>query len=101
MQCQNNKTTDKTMKKITTAITFAKRTTEKAATMADYKVRNRKNRMMREIARDLNRGRGYVIASAVEMSDAGELIAHNNGRRIIWAVGYNNFYKELQFIPIR
>lgn len=89
------------MKKISTAVNFAKHTTEKAATMADYKVRKRKNRMMREIARDLNRGRGYVIASAVEMSDAGELIVHNNGRRMIWAVGYNNFCKELQFMPIR
>lgn len=53
---------------LTNRVNIAKRLTAETATIKDWRIRNKHNRAMREIARELTAGKGYIIASVKELT---------------------------------
>ncbi len=87
-------------------VRIAQTWTARSAEIKDYKVRRKRNRIMRDIAREWTAGRGYRIATPRQMrTDYRALFlsvpgAPDNDRLFIWAIHYNEFRKELQFTAI-
>lgn len=52
---------------LTNRVNIAKRMTSETAALKDWRIRNKHNRAMREIARELTAGKGYIIASVKEL----------------------------------
>ena len=76
----------------TSRINIAKRMTASTAALKDWRIRNTHNRAMREIARQLTAGKGYIIASVRELKQRyGELChyevtAPGADKKKIWAI---------------
>lgn len=77
---------------ISKKITIARKITSLTANAKDWRIRNKYNRAMREVARDLTAGKGYIIASARDLSVRyGDLFHHeataaDADKKYIWAV---------------
>ena len=77
---------------LTDRVNMAKRITASTAALKDWRVRSKHNRAMREIARQLTAGKGYIIASVKELKQRyGELChyevtAPGSDRKTIWAI---------------
>ena len=77
---------------LTSRINIAKRMTASTAALKDWRIRNKHNRAMREIARQLTAGKGYIIASVRELKQRyGELChyevtAPGADKKKIWAI---------------
>lgn len=89
--------------------TAAKRVTASTANMKPYKIRTKHNRAMMEIAKELTNGKGYIIASVVEMAERyGKLFDFNpgapeNDKLRVWAIidSWNRCGTiKLKFAPI-
>nr|DAE32977.1 MAG TPA: hypothetical protein [virus sp. ctoYX9] len=77
---------------LTNRVNIAKRITANTAAIKDWRVRNKHNRALREIARQLTAGKGYIIASVRELKQRyGELCLYEVAgpgadRKTIWAI---------------
>ena len=84
-------------------VEVAKKQTLISSEMKDWKIRNKHNRRMREIARELvKKNGGYVIGTPAEVK---ETYGVNVGgledpRKFVWGIDWNNVWKQLQFAPI-
>lgn len=84
-------------------VEVAKKQTLISSEMKDWKIRNKHNRRMREIARELvKKNGGYVIGTPAEVT---ETYGVNVGgledpRKFVWGIDWNNVWKQLQFAPI-
>ena len=86
---------------ITKRVAFAKALTRRSAEMKDWQIRNKKNKKMREIARQLvQKNGGYIIAYPSEISEKYGGYHGNNNRKLIWCIHWNSMWKELQFTAI-
>lgn len=91
---------------LTKRVNIAKRMTEETANMKDWQVRNRHNRAMREIARGISDGKGYIIASVRELTQKyGNLchydtIATGADAKHVWGLQMNEIYRKIQFVAI-
>lgn len=87
-------------------IETAKRLTAKTAMIKDWRIRNRHNRAMREIARGLTAGKGYVIASPRELSEiypdfyGCDTAAQDSDVKMIWGLDVNSVWRKIQFVSI-
>lgn len=92
-------------------IDCAKNLTEKAANVKDWRIRNKYDREMREIARDLNGKRGYLLATVDELKAKypGKITVgkceEDASRKILWGITYNAYVwagnHHFSFVPIR
>jgi hypothetical protein len=68
---------------------FAAAMTKKAAEVKDYRL-NKEGKRMREIARELVSGKGYIIATASEMrakyGDRKEFGEHDDPKPAVWGI---------------
>lgn len=91
---------------LTNRVNIARRMTADTAALKDWRVRNRKNRSMRGIARELTAGKGYIIASVKDLSSKyGTLChyspdAHGAGKKRVWGLKMNKIHREIQFVAI-
>lgn len=91
---------------LTNRVNIAKAITAETASLKDWKIRNSHNRKMREIARDLTSGKGYIIATARELkAKYGDLChyqadASDSDRKRIWSLGMNGIYNKILFTSI-
>lgn len=75
--------------------------TTRAANMKDYKVRSKRNRAMRELARELLKGAGFIVATGDELKAKYPNFFKGHGaEKFIWAVYYNSVWNRLDFAPI-
>lgn len=85
---------------------IAKSLTGKAASMKDWRIRNKRNRAMREIAREWVAGKGYLIGSVIDLkAKYGDLCHYESSapganEKRIWAISLNQLWKKLQFVAI-
>ena len=91
---------------LTNRVNIAKRMTADTAALKDWRVRNKKNRSMRGIARDLTGGKGYIIASANELVEKYGTLCHYSpdapgaGKKRVWGLRMNEVHREIQFVAI-
>lgn len=77
---------------LTNRVNIARRMTASTAALKDWRIRNKHNRAMREIARQLTAGKGYIIASVRELKQRyGELChyevtAPGADKKKIWTI---------------
>lgn len=87
-------------------IEVARLRTSKTANMEDWRIRNKRNRAMREIAREWMSGKGYIIASVKDLSAKYgdlchyEVSAPSADDKRVWSIGDNSIWRKLQFIAI-
>ncbi len=92
------------LKKITLSerIAIAKRLTEKATQIKNWKLRRNSDKQLKELAQELNNGKGYIIASAKELTNKypGLINSHDTSRHV-WAIGeLATGLQRLAFMPI-
>lgn len=92
------------------AITLSKRIevarlrTSKTANMKDWRIRNKHNRAMREIAREWIGGKGYIIASVKGLSAKYgdlcryEVSAPGADEKRVWGISFNIIHKRIHFV---
>lgn len=82
-------------------IRFAKRKTAESAALKDWRVRNKRNYAMREIAREITNGKGYIIATVDELRTKYGSLCHyetaTDTQKQIWGICWNDFYGNLYF----
>lgn len=87
------------------SINLAKALTRASANVKDWLVTNRHDRQMREIARDLNNGKGYIIATPAELANRYPGLYENfstTTHKIIWAVDFFGWRgQKYSFLPVR
>lgn len=87
-------------------VNIAKRMTANTAALKDWRIRNKHNITMREIARELTAGKGYVIASVKELSDKYGTLCHYSPdspeayKKRVWGLRMNEIHREIQFVSI-
>lgn len=86
-------------------VSIAKNFCAKTANMKDWQVRNKHNRAMREIARELMRGKGYIVATSQEMEAMYGQLFHVAGacldqKKCVWGLDYNDIFNKIQFVKI-
>jgi len=84
-------------------INIAKRITAESASIKDWKLRRKSDRKLKELAGELVAGKGYIIASAKELSTRYPdlMAASNDTRRHVWGIGKIIIgLQRLGFIPI-
>ena len=90
---------------IKSAIEIARRNTERAANTKDYLCRRKRDRKFRELARELTSGKGYILATEVELQERYPELVYwkplDAKTKVIWAITYNNVWKDMGFCPIR
>ena len=85
----------------------AARFTRQAADTKDWRLRRKHDRKMKEIAKALTEGRGYIIATDKELAQIYPgLFRGTTGeesKRMIWAVYFSQFAigDKMSFVPIR
>lgn len=83
------------------AIEIAKKLTARTAEMKDWRIRNKYNRKMRQIARDLvELNGGYIIATPAELQAIYDVQVGKGDERFVWGIDMNSVWKKLQFSPI-
>lgn len=91
---------------LTNRVNIAKRMTADTAALKDWRIRNKHNRSMREIALELTAGKGYVIASVNELSEKyGTLChyspdAHGAYEKRVWGLKMNVICRKILFVSI-
>lgn len=91
---------------LTHRVNIAKALTGRAATLKDWRIRNKHNKAMREVARELTAGKGYFIGSVVELkAKYGDLCNYETtapgaDKKCVWAIDHNAIWNKLQFIAI-
>lgn len=84
----------------------AKSLTDKTAALKDWRVRNKHNRAMREIAREWMNGKGYFIGSVIELKNKyGDLCHYETAapgadKKCVWAVLAPIRYGKILFAAI-
>lgn len=92
--------------RLSTRVTWAKRVTEETANMKDWRVRNRHNRAMREIARELTAGKGHIIASVKELAAKYGTLCHYEAtapgadEKHVWGLQMNIIWHRIEFTAI-
>lgn len=92
--------------KLTNRVNIAKLLTAEVAALKDWRVRNKRNRQMREIAREIAGGKGYIIASVQELAQKYGNLCHYEttapgaDRRRVWGLQMNDVYNRIQFVGI-
>lgn len=78
---------------LTGFVNAAKVSTSKVANLKDYQVRNKNLRAKRELARELANGKGYIIATAKEISDRYNLgwnvVKEDLNKKRVWGLCYS------------
>lgn len=91
---------------LTTRVNIAKRMTANTAAMKDWRIRNKHNRAMREIARELIAGKGYIIASVRELAEKYGNLCHYEitvpgaDVKYAWGLQMNILWHKIQFVAI-
>lgn len=91
---------------LTNRVNIAKRMTANAAALKDWRIRNKHNRAMREIARELTAGKGYLIATVKELAAKYGTLCHYEtaapGADIkrVWGLQMNSIGRKIQFVAI-
>lgn len=84
-------------------VAIAKNFCAKTANMKDWQVRNNHNRAMREIARELIRGKGYIIATEEEMNEKYGYPCDKkcqDKKKHIYSLCYNSIFNKIGFVSI-
>lgn len=87
-------------------VNIAKKMNNETATIKDWRIRNRHNRAMREIARQLSADKGYMIATVKELKAMyGDLCdyeanASNADVKNVWALQMDILSNQIQFVAI-
>jgi hypothetical protein len=80
--------------------------TAETANLKDWRVHNRHNRAMREIAREISGGKGYIIASVKELAQKYGCMCHYEttapgaDAKRVWGLQMNEIYRKIQFVAI-
>lgn len=91
---------------LTNRVNIAKRMTSETAALKDWQIRNRHNREMREIARELVAGKGYIIASVEELAAKYGKLCHYDttapgaDAKQVWGLQMNGICRKIQFMTI-
>ena len=88
---------------ISKRIEIARNLTVATANIKDYKIRNKHNRQMRELARELIAGKGYIIASTRELKEKYGDLSHYDvisDDKDIWGISMNFSNRKLLFVAI-
>lgn len=78
-------------------IRSAKAATAETASLKDWRI-NRHNRSMREAARQLASGKGYMIATDAAAHDIDTRITPSDRVRV-WGFIWNHIYKRIHLVP--
>lgn len=91
---------------LTNRVNIAKRMTANAAALKDWRIRNKHNRAMREIARELTAGKGYLIATVKELAAKYGPLCHYEtaapgaDEKHVWGLQMNIVWHKIQFVAI-
>ena len=88
---------------ISKRIEIARNLTAATASLKDYKIRNKHNRQMRELARELMSDKGYIIASTRELKEKYGDLSHYDvisDDKDIWGISMNFSNRKLLFVAI-
>lgn len=91
---------------LTNRVNIAKRMTANTAALKDWRIRNKHNRAMREIARELTAGKGYLIATVKELAAKYGTLCHYDTTapgadvKHIWGLQMNEICRKIQFVAI-
>ena len=91
---------------LTNRVNIAKRMTAETATIKDWRIRNKHNRAMHEMARELTAGKGYIIASVRELAEKYGKLCHYEttapgaDKKHIWGLQMNSIWHKIQFVAI-
>lgn len=91
---------------LTNRVNIAKRMTAETAALKDWRIRNKHNRAMREIARELTTGKGYLIASVKELAAKYGKLCHyettapGSDVKRVWGLQMNGIWHKIQFVAI-
>lgn len=91
---------------LTNRVNIAKRMTANAAALKDWRIRNKHNRAMREIARELTAGKGYIIATVKELAAKYGTLCHYETAapeadiKRVWGLQMNIVCRKIQFVAI-
>lgn len=92
--------------RLSTRVKIAKQLTSNTADLKDWRIRNKHNREMRDIARILTQDKGYIIATPKEMSDKYRKLflfdpcAPDQDKRFEWALQMNAIWRKIEFVPV-
>ena len=102
------------MMTLTQAIELAKKITNRAAGTKDWRLTNKRDRGMKDLAVELSQGKGYILASPKSIAErypqfVGPYFAGgpDAGRTFVWAIDatYANRLsfrrRTLSFVPVR
>lgn len=76
------------------SINGAKYLTARVANLKDYKVRTKRLRALRELARELTTGKGYIIATCNELNQrygylmTDSMSTEDNDKKHVWHLNY-------------
>lgn len=91
---------------LTNRVNIAKRMTAETAALKDWRIRNKHNRAMREIARELTSGKGYLIATVKELAAKYGTLCHYEttapgaDETRVWGLQMNIVWRKIQFVAI-
>lgn len=91
---------------LTTRVNIAKQMTMNTAAMKDWRIKNKHNHAMREIARKLIDGKGYIIASIRELAEKYGNLCHyeitipDADMKYVWGLQMNSIWHKIQFTAI-
>ena len=88
---------------ISKRIEIARNLTAATASLKDYKIRNKHNRQMRELARELMSGKGYIIASTRELKEKYGDLSHYDvisDDKDIWGISMSLSDRKILFVAI-
>lgn len=89
-------------------IDYAISLTRTATEAKDWQLRSKRNLKLREIAKEMISGKGYILADYAKMKemfpDTFSLKNHNDTTTYIWAIKFgrnvNNWRYEIGFVPV-
>lgn len=91
---------------LTNRVNIAKRMTADTAALKDWRIRNKHNRAMREIAWELTAGKGYLIATVKELTAKYGALCHHEttapgaDEKSVWGLQMNSVWHKIQFVAI-
>lgn len=92
--------------RMTRRIEIARNMTADTAALKDWRVRNKHNRAMRQIARGLTADKGYIIATVRELAERyGTLCQYEKNasgadEKRVWGLHMNDVYRKILFVAI-
>lgn len=82
-------------------IRIARHFTQKVAEMKDWRIRNKHNRLFREKARELLKGKGYLVLT---QNEAHQIDSHyeksDDQHKHIWGFMWNEVYNRIGLVSI-